>query len=79
MHCIKGRYRYPVAYYVQMTDVAHGFTGHGFAGTCYTHEQVNSIRREDLEEMEHLTVDLEDETTNDDVYPEDSNDWSPQT
>jgi hypothetical protein len=31
------------------------------------------MRREDLEEMEHLSVGLEDETTDDDVYPEDSN------
>jgi hypothetical protein len=56
-----------------MIDVACGFTGHGLVGTCYTHEQVDSMRREDLEEMEHLSVGLEDETTDDDVYPEDSN------
>ena len=31
------------------------------------------MQREDLEEMEHLTVGLEDETTDDKVYPGDPN------
>ena len=39
-----------------MTDVARGFTGHGIIGASYTYEQVEVLRCEDLEEMEHLTV-----------------------
>jgi hypothetical protein len=63
VHRINGRYRHPVAYYVRMTDVARGFTGHGIVGATYTYQQVEALRREDLEEMEHLTVGLEDETS----------------
>jgi hypothetical protein len=73
MHRLNGRYCYPVAYYIRLVDATRGFTGHGLVGTSYTHDHVDSMRREDLEEMEHLTVGLEEETDND-AYPEDSND-----
>ena len=41
-----------------MTDVARGFTGHDLIGASYTHEQVEVLRREDLEAVSytHLTL-----------------------
>jgi hypothetical protein len=46
-----------------MTDVARGFTGHDIVGATYTYEQVEALLRKDLKEMEHLTVGLKDETS----------------
>ena len=70
-HRIKGRYRYPMAFYVRMTDLIRGFTGHGQVGASYTHAQIQTMRREDLDEMEHLTVGLDDETSDEDMFPGD--------
>jgi hypothetical protein len=78
VHRISGRYRYPVAYYVRMTDLVRGFTGNGLVGTSYSHAQVDAMRREDLDKMEHLTAGLEDETTDEEVYPGNPNDDPPR-
>ena len=60
-----------------MTDVARGFTGHDLIGASYSHEQVEVLRREDLEEMEHLTAGLEDETSDEEGNTEGSGDHPP--
>jgi hypothetical protein len=62
-HRIAGRYRHPVGSYVRVTDVGRGFQGHGLVGTFYTPEQVEKMRRQDLEEMENLTAGMADGTT----------------
>jgi hypothetical protein len=44
--------------------MARGFTGHVLVSASYTYEQIEVLHREDLEEMEHLTIGFEDETSN---------------
>jgi hypothetical protein len=60
-----------------MTNLVQGFTGNGLVGTSYTHLQVEAMQQKDLDKMEHLTVGLEDETTNKAVYPGNPNNDPP--